>query len=148
MIIYDDKISDDYHSFCFIIYKNVLKNITINTNLYLFHIVLLLMDTYIGVEYFHFYCISKPPSPLVDIKKGRMFISKVWPYDEAANNTENLRCAVSILFFFYNWVYQLAHLKTYLNFKFIIKSILDRSFYFLKVLNSIYLINLIFKYIL
>ncbi|XP_060859041.1 uncharacterized protein LOC132936342 [Metopolophium dirhodum] len=47
-----------------------------------------------GREYFHFYCISKPPSPSADIKKGRMFISKVWPYDEGAINTESHRCAL------------------------------------------------------
>ncbi|XP_029341679.1 uncharacterized protein LOC100571224 isoform X3 [Acyrthosiphon pisum] len=47
-----------------------------------------------GREYFHFYCVSKPPSPSADIKKGRMFISKIWPYDEAVINTENRRCAL------------------------------------------------------
>jgi len=53
------------------------------------------MDAYLGREYFHFYCVSRPPSPSADIKKGRMFISKVWPYDEADKNTETHRCAVS-----------------------------------------------------
>lgn len=57
------------------------------------------MDAYLGVVYYHFYCISNAPSPSADIKKGRMFISQVWPYDEAANNTEDIRCAVSILLF-------------------------------------------------
>ncbi|CAI6357244.1 unnamed protein product [Macrosiphum euphorbiae] len=47
-----------------------------------------------GREYFHFYCVSRPPSPSADIKKGRMFISKVWPYDEADKNTETHRCAL------------------------------------------------------
>jgi len=61
---------------------------------------------YPGIEYFYFYCLSKPPSPSADISKGRMYINKVWLYDEAANKTGagDRRCAVSIsIAVFTNW---------------------------------------------
>jgi len=56
------------------------------------------MGAYPGIEYFLFYCLSKPLSPSTDISKGRMYINKVWLYDEAANKagSRDRRCAVSI----------------------------------------------------
>ncbi|KAL4103718.1 hypothetical protein QTP88_019062 [Uroleucon formosanum] len=65
-----------------------------------------------GVVYFNFYCISKVPSSSADIKKGRMFISQVWPYDEAANNTENLRCALYEKIDHYNTTLRVAISKS------------------------------------
>lgn len=54
------------------------------------------MGAYLGIIYFNFHCISNSPSPSADISKGRMYINKVWLFDEN-NKTEDRRCAVSIL---------------------------------------------------
>ncbi|XP_022162930.1 uncharacterized protein LOC111028548 isoform X2 [Myzus persicae] len=45
-----------------------------------------------GIIYFNFHCISNSPSPSADISKGRMYINKVWLFDEN-NKTEDRRCA-------------------------------------------------------
>lgn len=54
------------------------------------------MCAYPGIEYYRFNCLSKPPSPSENIRKGRMQIRL---NDDAANKSgRDRRCAVSILY--------------------------------------------------